>query len=191
MTNVFLKVNKDLFKLGLSPIEILLISQVMEFDTNTGDCYKSDKALAADFGVSEKTISRALSALEARGFIKRETKNIQKGRERHMKVCLENIEAKLKEIAKDKMTVGNETKNLTTDKMTVPQQTNCLFHNGQNDLIKDKSEEDNSIKDNLERDGTLQKPFKVSREWLIERHNYLTKLANGVFRYNNQFYIME
>ena len=122
----------------------------MEFDRATGDCFKSDKALAADFGVSDKTISRAIAALEARGFIKRETKNVQKGKERHMTVCLDAIEAELKkrnESTTDKMTVVNETSNFTTDKMSVPERTNCPLGNGQNDLIKDKSEKNNSLKD--------------------------------------------
>ncbi len=154
MTKYYLMVNKDLFKLGLNPTEILLISQIMEFDRSTGDCFKSDKALAADFGVSDKTISRALAALEARGFIKRETKNVQKGKERHMAVCLDAIEAKLKELKNenddsttDKMSVVNKTSNSTTDKMSVPERTNCPLGNGQNDLIKDNIEKNNSLKD--------------------------------------------
>lgn len=150
MTKYYLMINKDLFKLGLNPTEILLIAQIMEFDRATGDCFKSDKALAADFGVSDKTISRAIAALEARGFIKRETKNVQKGKERHMTVCLDAIEAELKkrnESTTDKMTVVNETSNFTTDKMSVPERTNCPLGNGQNDLIKDKSEKNNSLKD--------------------------------------------
>lgn len=42
MTNYFLKVNKDLFSLGLTPIEILILAQIMEFNNNTGDCFISN-----------------------------------------------------------------------------------------------------------------------------------------------------
>lgn len=105
MTKYYLQVNKDLFKLGLNPTEILLLSQIIEFDRTTGDCFKSDKALAADFGVSDKTISRALGALEDRGYIKRETKNIKGGKERHIVVDLEKIDVDLKERTKDKKSV--------------------------------------------------------------------------------------
>lgn len=80
----FLQVNKDYFGKGLNPTELLVLAQVAEFDRTTGDCFISDKAMADMFGVSEKTISRALSTLEARGLIKRETKNIKGGRERHI-----------------------------------------------------------------------------------------------------------
>lgn len=39
--------------------------------------------------------------------------------------------------------------------------------------------------------GSIKNPIKVSREWLIERHNNLTQLANGMFKYGNKFYKME
>lgn len=91
MTDKFLKVNKDLFLLGLNPIEILVLAQIIEFNTNTGDCFMSDKAFAQAFGVSESTIKRAIKLLEDNSFIKRETKSIQNGRERHIKVNLDAI----------------------------------------------------------------------------------------------------
>ena len=115
MTNIFMKVNKDLFKLKLNPTEILIIAQVMEFQTNTNDCFISNKVLAEQFGVSEKTISRAVEALEQRGFITRNTKNVKGGKERHMRVNLDKIE---EELTKDNLSVVNEEpKN--------PQRTNC------------------------------------------------------------------
>lgn len=43
MANVFLKVDKDLFKLGLNPTQILILAQVIEFNTNTGDCFISNE----------------------------------------------------------------------------------------------------------------------------------------------------
>lgn len=92
MTNKFLMVNKDLFGWGLSPIEILIVSQVMEYQRTTGDCFMSDQALAALFGVSASTVSRALAALEEKGLLQRETKNIKGGRERHMRINPSKIE---------------------------------------------------------------------------------------------------
>lgn len=135
MTHLFLRVNKDLFNLGLNPTEILVLAQVMEYDTNTGDCFISDKALAKMLSVSEKTISRTMKALEDKGFITRSTKNIKGGKERHIKSNAGKIDAAL---TTDKMTIDV----ITTDKMTVVQQTKCPLYNGQNDLIKD-----NTIKD--------------------------------------------
>lgn len=137
----FLQVNKDLFNKGLNPIELLVISQIMEFNRTTGDCFISDKQLAEQFGVSDKTISRALSHLEELGYILRETKNIKGGKERHIRTM-------------DKMTLVNDDKNSTTDKMSFVQQTNCPLYNGQNDLIKDNSLKDNSLKDNSSSQAT-------------------------------------
>ena len=139
MTNLFLKVNKDLFNIGLSPIEILLVSQVAEFQTNTGICFISDKTLAENFGVSESTITRTLKGLENKGIICRTTKNVKGGKERHMTVNYK----KIAELSTSKMTVDGSAQPskclLSTSKMTVD--------NKQNDLIKDNLQ-DNS-KDNI------------------------------------------
>lgn len=86
MANVFLKVDKDLFKLGLNPTEILILAQVKEFETNTGDCFISDKTLAENFGVSESTIKREMKKLEELGYIVRDTKNVKGGKERHIRI---------------------------------------------------------------------------------------------------------
>lgn len=86
MTNLFLKVDKDLFNKGLNPTEILVLAQITEFNTNTGDCFISDEALANQFGVSAKTISRTIAALEEKGLIIKETKNVKGGKERHIKI---------------------------------------------------------------------------------------------------------
>lgn len=140
MANVFLKVNKDLFKLGLNPTEILILAQIIEFNNNTGSCFISDKVLAENFGVSEKTISRTIKALEEKGYITRETSNVKGGKVRYMRVN----QAKLAPTT-DKMTVeeNNNGQNVccSKDKLSVD--------NGQNDLIKDNIK-DNSLKDNLE-----------------------------------------
>lgn len=104
----------------------------MEFNTNTGNFFMSDKALSELFGVSEKTISRTLKALEDRGFIKRETKNIKGGKERHITINTQKIEETL---TTDKMTIdkshNGQNDFCITDKMT--------FDNGQNDLIKNNT----------------------------------------------------
>lgn len=140
MTNVFLKVNKDLFNLGLAPIDILIMAQIMEYHTNTGKCFISDAALAEAFGVSTKTVSRTIANLEHRGFIKRETKNTKGGRERVMYPVLEAIE---KELAKDKMTFDKANgQNVLSpiDKMSIGKGQNDFIK----DNIKDKEKENNS-----------------------------------------------
>ncbi len=70
--------------MGLNPVQILILAQIMEFETNTGDCFISDKQLAEQFGVSESTIKRELKKLEEQGYIFRNTKNVKSGKERHI-----------------------------------------------------------------------------------------------------------
>lgn len=154
MTNIFMKVNKDLFKLGLNPAEILILAQVIEFDTNTGNCFITDKQLAEQFGISESTVSREIKKLETMGFIKRDTKNVKGGKERIIKVLHNNIEKKLTSV---KLSVDDEEKQ---DLQT----SNCLLTTGnllddkqQNDLIKD------NLKDNLkDNNGEIEKPTALS-----------------------------
>lgn len=144
MTNIFLKVSKDLFKLGLNPTEILILAQVIEFESNTNDCFMSNKAFSELFGVSESTIKRALDNLESSGFITRETKNCQKGKERHIKANIEKIDEKL---AKLKKNLANENNNSAKVKMDLAEGSKCTLRKGQNELIKDNTNKINT-KDN-------------------------------------------
>lgn len=84
MTNIFLKVNKDLFSIGLNPTEILIAAQILEYQTKELDCFISDESFAKDFGVSQSTISRAIKSLESQGILVRKTKNTQKGKLRYL-----------------------------------------------------------------------------------------------------------
>lgn len=141
MSNNFLKVYKDLFKLGLNPTELMVLSQIIEFQVNTNDCFISNEALAEMFNVSVKTISRALTVLEGRGFITRNTKNIKGGRDRRMTA---NFDVIKNELTKDKLTLDDSQRSkcpLTRDNLSIDK--------GQNDPIKDnsinKKEKDNFV----------------------------------------------
>lgn len=146
MTNLFLKVNKDLFKLGLNPTEVIILAQVMEFNTNTGDCYMSNEQFAEMLSISVSTVKRAMDKIENMGFIKRDTKASQKGKERHIKVNLDKVEEAL---AKSKMNLAEDTNNSAKSKMNLPQGSKCPLRKEQNEPIKDNREEDN-LKDNME-----------------------------------------
>lgn len=181
MSNNFLQVDKSLFGSGLSPIEMLVLSQIAEFNRTTGDCFMSNAAMAKNFGVSEKTIARTMDALESKGHIVRSTKNTQKGKERHIT------------LAKDNLSLGNETSKSAKDKMTLPERTNCPLPKGQNDTIKDNIIKDN-IKDNIgvdecslrfapansstlepaqEEEGkTAGKPKEMKLEWFQQNYNH-------------------
>lgn len=98
MTNYFLQINKDLLSNGLSPIEILLTAQVMEFQKNNMTCYMTDEQLADAFGVSKSTVSRALSKLaDERRFINRHTETVKSKQVRTLSFNQEEYEKFLKE----------------------------------------------------------------------------------------------
>ena len=195
MEKFFLRVNKDLFTMGLNPVEILILAQVMEFQTNTGDCFISDKQLAEQFGVSESTISRELKKLEGMGLIARETKNIKGGKERHIKATTGNL------------TIVEENKNSTTSNLTVDNKqidictrVNLPIDNKQNDSIKDNNKKINLKENGIdkekeipveEEEGTAANPIIVSREWLVARSNNIIRAENGDFLYWNKYYRME
>ena len=142
----FLAVNKDFFKLGLNPTEILILSQIAEFIRNTGDCFMSDKAFAEAFGVSESTISREMKKLENEfGYIKRETTNKKSGKERHIKINTNKINEKLASV---NLPVAESNEVLPNVILPVAQEANCLLENKQNEFIKEKNEKKNE-KDNL------------------------------------------
>lgn len=141
-TNLFLQVNKDLFNLKeINPLEMLIISQIMEFDRNKRDCYITNEQLAENFHVSTKTISRALNHLEDElHYIKRDTKTVEGKRIRYMKVNYEIINAATKETKCPFEKVDEK------DKMSLSEETKCPFQKGQNDSIKDNRKD--NIKDN-------------------------------------------
>lgn len=155
MTNLFLKVNKDLFKLGLNPTEVLLLAQIIEFNTTTGSFFMSDKALAEMLNISESTVSRAMRNMEGKGFIVRETKNTQSGRTRHIKADIGKIESYLATV---NLNVPNNQNDCSAN-------VNLTVRNKQNDFIKDNIKDNNKIK---EKDNSYSNSAKAELEIALE-----------------------
>lgn len=147
MANLFLKVDKDLFNKNLNPTEILIIAQVSEFIRNGKECFMTNKQFAENFGVSESTIKRTFDKLEKEGYLYRETKASQKGKDRKIflgsKVQNEPCE--------------NSNENSAKAKMNLAEGSNCTLCKEQNEPIKD-----NNIKDNLKdnNSGVSQTTFE-------------------------------
>ena len=154
----FLAINKELLGTGLNPSEILILSQITEYIRNTGDCFISDKTLAELFGISESTVSRTLTALETKGYIKRDTRNVRGGKDRH--IYLTN----------SKMTVDSDE-----------QASNCLLttinltdDNKQNELIKEKDKRkdlkenlcEEAFAPNVAKSSSLVMPGAPKNDWL-------------------------
>ena len=149
MSNLFLKVDKDLFKLGLNPTQILIVSQVMEFQRNNCECYVTDKQFAENFGVSESTISREIKKLDELKILTKETKNVKGGKQRKLFFNLSTVNLMLVE-----KNAASTTSNLTVDNQQIDSCTTSklLGDNQQIDLIKDniKDNEKKNKEDNRE-----------------------------------------
>lgn len=150
MTNLFLKINKDLFKLGLNPTELIILSQIMEFDTNNMVCYMTNEQFAAMLTVSERTVSRALNdTLQAKGYI---TIVNPKSKSRSFKLNRSVIEANLRQIGLEEEHRQNVQENID----------NLSNEHRQNDFIKDNKKI--NIKDN---DNVIDQPYQADRITLV------------------------
>lgn len=159
LTGNFLAVNKDFFKLGLNPTEILILSQVDEFNRNTGDCYVSDETFAEMFGVSKSTISREMKVLESKGYIIRETKNVKGGKERHIKINKEATRVNLTVDSGEKAeVVATQTSNCLLTNVNLP------IDNKQNDSIKENIKD----KEKEKKEGMMNQPSQAQADCIIQ-----------------------
>lgn len=75
--DTFLKINKKYFSLGLKSIDILILSQIEEFQRNEYECYITNKQFSEMFGESESTIKRSIDKLESLNIIQRNTQFVK------------------------------------------------------------------------------------------------------------------
>ena len=188
----YLKIPKKYFKQGLSPTELLIVSQVMEFSNNEKPCYVTDAQMAENFGISEKTISRTLKDLEKRNIITRDTKVINGKKTRTLMADTNNLSPREKRADTDKLSVTSSDSSYGqidpshTDNLSVPIQSNCPSPNGQIDLIKDKGKD--NLKDNSPEITQQQlsllanpQPMGEDEEWqYVANGNKTFKIKKGV-----------
>ena len=153
MTDKFLKLNKDLYKLKLDADQQYILAYVMEFDRNKQQCYMSDESFAMCLNTSTKTVSRKIKMLTDKGYIKKETTNTQNGKLRYLKPVLNKIENDIKDYESSQ---GTKCPLEINEEIRKGQNVLCGKDNlstrkGQNDLIKD------NLKDN--RKDNISEPF--------------------------------
>ena len=153
MTDKFLKLNKDLYKLKLDADQQYILAYVMEFDRNKQQCYMSDESFAMCLNTSTKTVSRKIKILTDKGYITKETTNTQNGKLRYLKPVLNKIENDIKDYESSQGTKCPLEINEEIRKgQNVPcGKDNLSIRKGQNDLIKD------NLKDN--RKDNICEPF--------------------------------
>lgn len=153
MTDKFLKLNKDLYKLKLDADQQYILAYVMEFDRNKQQCYMSDESFAMCLNTSTKTVSRKIKILTDKGYITKETTNTQNGKLRYLKPILNKIENDIKDYENSQ---GTKCPLEINEEIRKGQNVHCGKDNlsickGQNDLIKD------NLKDN--RKDNICEPF--------------------------------
>lgn len=153
MTDKFLKLNKDLYKLKLDADQQYILAYIMEFDRNKQQCYMSDESFAMCLNTSTKTVSRKIKILTDKGYITKETTNTQNGKLRYLKPVLNKIENDIKDYESSQ---GTKCPLEINEEIRKGQNVCCGKDNlstrkGQNDLIKD------NLKDN--RKDNISEPF--------------------------------
>ena len=207
MTNIFLKVNKDLFGIGLTPIQILIIAQILEFQTKEKECFISNKELAKNYGMSESTVDRAIGELVKKAIIIRKTKNTQTGRVRYLcvnEVAIDALRKQQNEVsANSKMTISKPQNEVSANvKLTFSKQQNDSIKDNIKDKLKGLEEQPSAGSPSLGEepegkeekvaptpDGTQENPLLAEKAWLLERYNELYE-CNGLFRYKGNYYRM-
>lgn len=96
----FLSINKKYFNIGLKSIDILILSQIEEYQRNNCECYITNQQFSDMFGESVSTIKRSIDKLEQKGMLERKTRsridNGKKSKERTLNVIKVHSELNFK-----------------------------------------------------------------------------------------------
>ena len=166
MANLFLKVDKRFFFLGIDPLGILILSQIDEYTSKGMACFISNEQLAKQFGSSLSTVKRTIANLEKMEYLNRDTKNTNQGKERFLTLNQETIEKTYAKAQSELCQSARLTENLA-------QGSTCSLRKGQNGPIKDKCEEqapleeDKNKKDKLKA-GQPQTSSEIPKEEKIK-----------------------
>ena len=163
--DVFLKISKGKYfnNKDFSPIDILVMAQIEEFERNNKDCFISDETMAHNFNVSVSTISRSLDYLEKEKYIIK-------------KISYENAKGIIKK--KRQLSIQNEdTKSDTTNQKannTTNQNENNTTNQNENNttnqkaLLKDNDLlKDNNLKDKKDNNMIQQNEIKDKKDNLV------------------------
>lgn len=96
----FLSINKKYFNIGLKSIDILILSQIEEYQRNNCECYITNQQFSDMFCESVSTIKRSIDKLEQKGMLERKTRsrtdNGKKSKERTLNVVKVHSELNFK-----------------------------------------------------------------------------------------------
>ena len=152
--DVFLKISKGKYfnNKDFSPIDILVMAQIEEFERNNKDCFISDETMAHNFNVSVSTISRSLDYLEKEKYIIK-------------KISYENVKGNIKK--KRQLSIQNEDTKSDTTNQNANNTTNQKALLKDNDLLKDNNLKDNNLKDKKDNNMIQQNEIKDKKDNLV------------------------
>ena len=149
MANLFLKVDKRFFFLGIDPFGIRILSQIDEYTSKGMTCFISNEQLAKQFGSSLSTVKRTIANLEKMEYLNRDTKNTSQGKERFLTLNQETIEKTYAKAQSELCQSARLTENFA-------QGSTCSLRKGQNGPIKDKCEEQTPLEEDKNKKDKLK-----------------------------------
>lgn len=193
MTNLFLKINKDLFALDLEPIQILIVAQIMEFQANKCDCFMSNEALAKNFGVGESTIKRALNKLEEKNFITRSTNKEGKRFMVFNQSAYEQALLALRKGQNDPCNDEGQNDPSPRVKMTPTEGQNDPIKDKRKDKLKDNNSDcplGNHAEEDQEEGNSIDNPIEKKLEEFTdeEKRSYQQTGLKGVIKIDKKYY---
>ena len=172
MNNNFLAVSKNYFGLGLKSIDILIISQIEEYERNKCKCFLTNEQFAEMFGESVSTVKRALDKLDSLKIIKRDTSFVEGfGRANRQRVLSLNKPSKWK-VHNEPTIEKCEVQNEPTNTMEGSNVDDGRFKNEEwkvhNEPIKEKKKK--KEKENIGADAPLT-ANAVPEKWIPKNDN--------------------
>ena len=168
---LFLKVSKNRYfdNKDLSPIDMLILSQIEEFERNEKSCYMASKTFASNFNVSEETINRSIKKLVSMQYINSTLNN------EHKDGKIQTTR-QLSIVKKDMACQNDNTQDETSENVTCQNDELLTCQNDSqkdNYLLKDKLKEnkkDNTIVNQNEKDKFTSESYcmpKIETEEIV------------------------
>lgn len=155
--DVFLKISKGKYfnNKDFSPIDILVMAQIEEFERNNKDCFISDETMAHNFNVSVSTINRSLDYLEKENYIikKISYENVKGNIKKKRQLSIQNEDTKSDTINQNANNTTNQNEKNTTNQKALLKD---------NDLLKD-----NNLKDKKDNNMIQQNEIKDKKDNLV------------------------
>lgn len=152
---LFLKVSKNRYfdDKNLSPIDMLILSQIEEFERNKKSCFMASKTFASNFNVSEETINRSIKKLVGMQYINSTSHN------EHKDGKIQTI----RELSIIKNKTSNQNDNSQDENVSCQ---NDELLSCQNDSLKDNLKDnikDNNNNEQIEKDKYTEDNIRIPK----------------------------